>query len=333
MTAPATEQAATSTVRSPVKVLYLIGWGRSGSTLLDTLLGEVPGFFSAGELRNLWKEGLQEGRRCGCGRPVVECPVWSAVLERVRATGAPSPNRMARVQHEALRTRHTWSVIRRTRSRAGLPSTLAGYASGAEDLYAAIRDVTGARVVVDSSKVPPNAALLAAMPSVEPYLLHLVRDPRASAYSWQRQKDRLDGKQDETLPRFGLVQSSINWLAFNGAAEVLRRHDRYGYKLLRYEDFVVDPRGSLEGVVRFVGEPADTLPFTDRAVAHLGGNHTVSGNPSRFRTGSIEIRDDDEWRIKQHPSHRVLVTALTSPALARYGYDVSVRPTVGSAGV
>jgi hypothetical protein len=330
MTTPPAER---NTPAASVKVLYLIGWGRSGSTLLDTLLGEVPGFFSAGELRNLWKEGLQEGRRCGCGRPVVECPVWSAVLDRVRRTGAPSAEQMAHVQHEALRTRHTWSVIRRTRSQGGLPSALARYAAGAEGLYAAVRDVSGARVVVDSSKVPPNAALLAGMPSVKPYLLHLVRDPRASAYSWQRQKERLDGKQDETLPRFGLVQSSLNWLAFNGAAEVMRRHHRYGYMLLRYEDFVADPRGSLEAVVRFAGEVPDALPFTDRTVARLGSNHTVSGNPGRFRTGRVEIRDDDEWRTRQHPSHRALVTALTIPALGRYGYAARVRPTVEAAGV
>jgi len=58
-----------------LKVLYVIGWDRSGSTLLDNLLGGVDGFFSSVELHKIWQEGLTEGRKCGCGRPVAACPV------------------------------------------------------------------------------------------------------------------------------------------------------------------------------------------------------------------------------------------------------------------
>ena len=36
---------------APIKVVYITGAGRSGTTLLDILLGELDGFFSAGEMR------------------------------------------------------------------------------------------------------------------------------------------------------------------------------------------------------------------------------------------------------------------------------------------
>jgi len=32
------------------KVLYIAGWGRSGSTILDNVLGQLDGCFSTGEL-------------------------------------------------------------------------------------------------------------------------------------------------------------------------------------------------------------------------------------------------------------------------------------------
>ena len=43
-------------------VLYIAGTGRSGSTVLANILGEVEGVFTAGEVRYLWQRGLREGR-------------------------------------------------------------------------------------------------------------------------------------------------------------------------------------------------------------------------------------------------------------------------------
>ena len=64
----------------PVKVLYVAGLGRSGSTILANTLGQVEGFFSGGELNFIWKHALIENRLCGCGRPSRECPFWGPVF-------------------------------------------------------------------------------------------------------------------------------------------------------------------------------------------------------------------------------------------------------------
>jgi len=65
-----------------VKVLSIVGEGRSGSTVLAAILGELPGVFDAGELHWVWGRSLIEQRRCGCGRPPAECPVWSPVVHK-----------------------------------------------------------------------------------------------------------------------------------------------------------------------------------------------------------------------------------------------------------
>src|SRR5207253_253895 len=65
-----------------LRVLAIAGWGRCGSTLLDLMLGQVPGFVSAGEVRELWLRGCRENRPCGCGAPFADCSFWSAVGER-----------------------------------------------------------------------------------------------------------------------------------------------------------------------------------------------------------------------------------------------------------
>ncbi|MGH2812195.1 MAG: hypothetical protein ACRDI1_05730, partial [Actinomycetota bacterium] len=65
--------------RPPVRVLYIGGAGRSGSTLLDLMLGQLPGFFAAGELKYVWDRGLLRNELCGCGSSFRECPFWTAV--------------------------------------------------------------------------------------------------------------------------------------------------------------------------------------------------------------------------------------------------------------
>lgn len=42
----------------PVRVLYIAGIGRSGSTLLARALGEVDGFVAAGEVMHFFGRGL-----------------------------------------------------------------------------------------------------------------------------------------------------------------------------------------------------------------------------------------------------------------------------------
>jgi len=48
--------------------------------------------------------------------------------------------------------------------------------------------------------------------------------------------------------------------------------------------------------------------------------HTVAGNPVRMQSGPLKLRVDDAWRAAMPAGDRRLVTLLTFPLLARYGY-------------
>jgi len=64
-----------------IKVLYITAHYRSGSTILNQVLGEVPGVMAVGELvASVWTYGFAQNLSCGCGRPFRECPFWSGVV-------------------------------------------------------------------------------------------------------------------------------------------------------------------------------------------------------------------------------------------------------------
>src|SRR5688572_6949688 len=63
-----------------LKVLYIAGTARCGSTLLDRVLGESSGFLSAGELNFVWERGILNNEPCSCHTPVPQCAFWTKVF-------------------------------------------------------------------------------------------------------------------------------------------------------------------------------------------------------------------------------------------------------------
>jgi hypothetical protein len=293
---------------------------------MDNLLGEIDGFFSAGELTYLWERGLVEGRKCGCGALLRDCALWSTVLKV--AFGEPytdevDPRRVVSWQHDAVRVRHAWRLLRHHPGISTGSPALDSYVEVLGRLYPAISEVTGARVIVDSSKRPSDAAVLRLVRGVDPYFVHLVRDPRAVAYSWRRRKAQPDRDRPAELVPHGPADSTTSWVGWNLAAEALTRRNGPGRStLLRYEDFVANPRRTLVELAALVGERPHDLPLDGERTAKLGGNHTSSGNPSRFKTGTIELREDTEWLTQQARADRVVATTLALPLLRRYGYPL-----------
>lgn len=306
-----------------IEVLYIAGFGRSGSTLLDNLLGQVDGFFSAGELCYVWGQNLPENGLCGCSARLGECEVWGEVFGGERLRGV-STREMARLESRGVRTRHL-PLMLASRGRELLASRLDGYLDNLGRFYREIRAVTGARIIVDSSKSPAYGRMLGMAPGIELYVVHLVRDPRAAAYSWIKRKLQPDRGKEGYMDQHPPFKSSLMWGAWNLAAELFWGRSAGRYLRLRYEDLVEEPRESLERILRMVGEEDADLPFVRGRKVEVGVSHTVAGNPGRFRTGAMELRLDDEWEGRMRLKDKALVTALTLPGLIRHGYPAAPR--------
>ncbi len=307
-----------------VKVLYIGGTGRSGSTILDNILGQVPGFFSVGELRYLWERGMVDNRLCGCGRPFRECPLWSSVLqEAFGGADRVDPQDMIRLQQSRVRSRHVPRQLA-TRGSSG-PLLPGGYEARLERLYHALQRETGAHVIVDSSKLPSYGRVLQDIPSLELYVVQLVRDPRATAYSWMRKRELRDYGDLRLMQRQPPLKSSGLWGMWNAVAEMFWRPLKGRYLWLRYEDFVADPQATVRRVLSLVGEETAELPFTGPTTVRLGPTHSVAGNPSRLANGEVKLQVDAEWVAGMAPKDRTLVTAVTWPLLLRYGYPLRPR--------
>ncbi|WP_344504692.1 sulfotransferase [Dactylosporangium maewongense] len=302
------------------RVLYLAGWGRSGSTLAEGMLDQVPGLVGVGEIKFLWERGLLQNRRCSCGTPLRSCEFWVEVLHE--AFGRIPDDDELRELDEAsrrFRTRHLPGLVLRPTRPPGADE-LRWYYRALADLYRAVAKVSGADVVVDSSKFPSYLTALLQAPGLDVRVAHIVRDPRAVAYSWQRHKKDPDAPNGELMPRMHPASTALYWSAWNLATERITRRAGLPYLRFRYEDLVAAPDATLRAVTRLGGVPAAAVPVGDRGEVFVRPTHQVSGNPVRFRSGAVHLRLDDEWTRGMAPRHRRLTGAFTVPLRRRYGY-------------
>jgi len=307
-----------------MKVLYILGEGRSGSTLIDNVLNEMDGVVSLGEVQFWWQRGYRENQLCGCGERFRECEFWRTVVSSVgeERDVAEVGRKLEAARYHSL-TAFPGAVVRDllAASRKGGSSYHKTIVSAIDRLYRSAAEYKNATVVVDSSKTIHMAYFLARYSECDVRFLHLVRDARGVAFSRGKKKVRSEVSDRKVyMPRMGPTKSAIKWVVNNLLSEKVVG-DR-PYMRVRYEDFVKDPRGVLRDIVGFIGCDggiAEGLIDDDHNVI-FHGNHTVSGNPGRLSHGEKKIRADERWRSEMPVGARVKVGLISWPVLLRYGY-------------
>lgn len=296
---------------APVKVIYIAGYGRSGTTLLDIALGEHPAIMGGGEIATLARHVWANGEYCACGASVRACLLWRGIVEDWQG-GEPA------VLMDEYR-----AAQERTETIAGIGRAIERRASSRHEartvrLFRSIAARSDRPVVVDSSKLPGRGFALAGMAGIDLYVVHVVRDGRGVAWSLKKGYARAvdKGLQRELRPK-PLVHSALRWSIVNVAAEMLcRRVGRAKSLRVRYEDFVHDPQATLARIVRLVGKQPAT-----KVAGALAPQHQVAGSRHRMQPRIVLSRDEG-WKAAMPRLQQWFVTVLTAPLLWRYGYPL-----------
>jgi len=284
-------------MNNPVKVIYVVGVGHSGSTLLDLLLGSHSRIESLGEMeefdRYMSREpSIRDARRtCTCGARYKECEFWRKVTGAAMAAcqcgelvlGAADQSRFEQ---------HNYAVFR------------------------AALDVSGKDLVCDSSKNYLRLRRLLQSDLFDIFVVHLVRDGRAVGYSAKRKGRRPDPDKPGRRLYWGSLK---NWRRKNIACSRMLRD--YGRSIrLRYEDLVANPELWVSRILAGVGLDLEKgqLEFWNTVHHNIGGNHMR-------HLGRQEIRQDTEYLSRLSGLEWWLGTALAWEPLRRFGYP-SRRP-------
>ena len=274
------------------KLIYIGGYGHSGSTLLESLLAESPEVLACGEVTSCIRAGTRNGnRKCSCGREAYVCPVWAFYFA--------SPNLPDGWTHAKLLS----ALMQRWSAR-----------------YSGI---------VDSSKTAWGS-LTAPFRLKQQFgrdfvLVHLMRNPAAASWSVLKQKKRRAERERRSL-RFLPLRSAwtaIGWGMANLACELFGLIYPRNYVRIRYEDLTgsaEDERRRLLQLLLPPGDPRNQSAANDN-------RHQLHGNKVRMRHLTVaDVREDQAWRQDMPPDYARIVLAVSWPLRLRYGYAERAHP-------
>jgi hypothetical protein len=328
-------EAVNGAVPSPGErptVVYLGGSGRSGTTLLERALGELPGFVNVGELVDLFRRDAPRSERCGCGDPLGECQFWAPVGKQ--ALDSWESGRLAEVQRlrgRVARRRYMPRLFMMPLNGRAHRADVASYGESYRSLYQAIAAEAGAPYVVDASKSPVHALALY-RGGIDIRVVHLVRDVRGVAYSFSKRDISRPHALNEADVMWTMspAKAAARWAFRQSQVELLRSCGMPVTRVL-YEDFVREPRRTVEEILSWLALSLDPrhLEYLGSGRMTLGPSHGIAGNPSRFHSGEITLRVDEAWRGRMSRRNRMLVTAIGMPFLLRYGWRRGGNPPAG----
>jgi hypothetical protein len=294
------------------------------------ILGSYDGIVSIGEFRNVW-QALRTNELCGCSAPVSLCKFWTAVGARAYG-GWETIDIDAMINADDKFARHR-SIPRHIVLRRLLRDTsdLGAYREALGRLYDAIQEISGSRIIVDSTKRASYAYVLRDVPGIDLRVVHLVRDSRGVAFSNAKAQiirpelEHPASAEPVYMSAQPLWRTAIDWEVKNLLFYPLVRPSKR--RRVKYEDLVAHPSEELSAIVEFAGADRDEHGSWDAATCSFESlpHHTLGGNPVRFRRGRVRLEPDDEWKFKMSRGQKALVSTITFPLLLAYGYPILAR--------
>ena len=300
----------------PETILYVAGYSRSGSTILDMMLGRNPAVVSTGELTYLLDDADNPNRVCTCGARYGECPRFGPWLNAQAGKAALAAKKRLR----AIESRAGLEVLK---SGSASAQDTALYRDYATTLYTHLTEHTGARIIVDSSKSAKDAAgrplALARLAGLPVKILHLTRDPRAVVKSYVKDGSNWVAENHRKPKPLDSFRPVIGWAKANSIARGLADDFGSDYLHVRYEDIMADPATALGKIGAFAGVSLDAELAAAQAGEPVLADHNVGGNRTRLEPQTIRLAAQKPAKLPI--PHELAHRAMTAGVARMLGYN------------
>lgn len=286
------------------KILFIVSAGRSGSTLLDMVIGSHSKCFTIGEISRL-PDSIKKNSLCGCGEILQNCGFWRRINSRLYKRYGESIYKSSNAFNLSFwqeyqgsnRYGYYYKIFKPLLGIAKLNMT---WVHNTRTLFNEIFEETQAEVLVDSTKDIFRAMLLrSSLKEYQCKFIHLVRDGRAVVNSMQKKSYSVYEKTatgdyiKRTYPGIYTKPEDaiLGWRKYNlKTLLLLKLVSPKNRMLLRFEDFCEEPEKRAKEITSFLGLPFHETMTNFRDTKH----HSIAGNPTKVGKGGIK-KPDRDW--------------------------------------
>jgi hypothetical protein len=300
-------ERTTATVgRNEPTVVYIMGDGRSGSTVTGIVLGNHPSISSNGELH---KWARYKGHPKKDNDKEQDLLFWEKVRDCYASEGLSDDYaHLQDVQGEF----ENYGKFPALLFRRACPKACMEYCIHVAGVFRAISTASKCDIIVDEAKRPTRALALLRCPGIDLRIIHLVRDPRGVI--WSQKKRTVEHKYKSP------VTAALHYSSKNLMSLLVQLAAPRGTVIrVRYEDLVRTPGEELRRIGQFLGLSMDLLIDRIEAGAPLQVPYLLDGNRIR-RQNEIRLRFDDTWRKNQGLWDSLVAVLFTLPFFVLFGY-------------
>ena len=275
---------------------YLLGAGRSGTTLMAAVLDNADErIHSVGELHQ-FREHLNGDKPCSCGEYLQNCPFWKNIVAQL-------PEDMeVQLEHGEKKEWHT-NIPRLLFSKK--PDL--EYVRTQEILVGEIAKKVPSKVILDSSKYIGRYLLLRRSTQISIKGIYVVRDVRGVINSFSKQV------QTPKTP-FGTI---VYYLLINFFGQLVCWMDKDVIKV-KYEDFVEHPKQNLNRISgHLFGKDNNELTLP----SELEMPHIIGGNRLKHNK-QITISPDYKWKKNMGRGKQILYYIAAFPLMMLNRYRI-----------
>ncbi len=305
------------------KTIYILGHSRSGSTILNILLGNIKSVFAAGEINNYLKSSWINDHYCSCGNPVSKCDFWPQVQESLQDYATPSAEELVEITHQL----EIWRNLPRQKLRTTVDqrTKFDNYIKFYAELIKSISRHSESEWVVDASKSPMRLINLLNANELDVSAIHIVRDPRGVCWSLLKAASKnVEAGVQVDLPSIHYTTTIKNLYINALMAFFAKRKMPSKHLTLRYDELVNQSQQSIEKIGSLLDVDTAELKHLIQSKHSLQQMHNIAGNRLRMKS-NITLKYDQSWKSGLSTFQYLAITALALPLLLIYRFPLLSR--------
>jgi hypothetical protein len=280
-----------------------MGAGRSGTTILATVLGGVKEITTLGEMHQ-FLDHLLNKNPCSCGEQLNDCHFWSPIVANLQKKYTKED--LIKINNHNIKVENHNHIIK------SLISSDKKYVTFQQELIALIKEQKPSEYYLDSAKYISRALQLSKIKGLNVKIVYLVRDVRGVINSFGK-KVQTTKSPLSTIVYYSVINFFGQWVYWIlGKKKVLK---------LRYEDFVETPRNTLNQIQNFAA--CDMFEAINKLESNEPFNmpHIIGGNRMTEKS-SVKLKSDLQWKKNISRPKQMAYYFLTLPFMLLNKYKI-----------